>query len=496
MLLPILSSILGILAFLPFKFFWPFGFIFLVPLFIFIAKEKSFWRFILGIFIFRIILMITVFYFAFDPIIFGLHALLFTALMTPLFLFKQRRRLLFIVLPIFYAFADLFADHFSFSPANILAAGNIFGSSPFLGLANFGGLTFLTIFATSINAVIAFLTALIDESSKNFKKTPVIILIFLIITALFSGWQISQSQLQKNSLDYQNKKNALTVALVSVNSEIDKKFPSFDNILNETDRKAVEAIIRESLSPLKKELIGKKLDILALPEDMIDIEDWNNADKEAKNKFGIENDKILIQAYRALARELNANLTTAFTTYQNGKRYNTAILFNQKGEILDIRDKSRLTITSEYWPFGGWQPFYYKWAKKLQPDIAENSALFNEEYQYNKGERKNLAAENFNFALLICLEIHYPYDVQKFKKMGADFIINTTSNRWINYGLENYLTLTANLRKIESVWLKTPIAFNGKIEKAGIITPNGKIQSVNFETDSKNYNIFIGEIRY
>ena len=41
MLLPIFSAILGILAFLPFKFFWPFGFIFLVPLFVFLIKEAE-----------------------------------------------------------------------------------------------------------------------------------------------------------------------------------------------------------------------------------------------------------------------------------------------------------------------------------------------------------------------------------------------------------------------------------------------------------------------
>ncbi|MCL5004837.1 MAG: hypothetical protein M1170_02765 [Patescibacteria group bacterium] len=492
MLLPVLSAILGILAFLP-SGPWPLGFVFLVPLFLFIAKEKEFWRFILGIFIFRIVLMAIVGYFAFDPIIYGLSALLFTILMIPLFFLKKRGQLLFVFLPIFYAFADLFSDHFSFLPTNIIAAGNIFGSSPFLGLANFGGLIFLTIFATSINALFTAVFATINGSKKI---KSVIILIIITIIILLLGWQISQSQLQKNYLDYQNKKNELTVALVSTNAEIDKKFSNFNNTLNETEREKIKIEISEILSPIKEELSDKKMGLLALSEDMIDVEDWDNSDKEAKNKFGIENDKILIQSYRDLAKELNANLTTTFTAYQNGKRYNTAVLFNQNGEIEDIRNKSRLTIASEYWPFGDWQPFYYKWARKIQPDIADNSALFNKEYLYNKGERKNLVAENFNFASLICLEIHYPYEVKQFKKMGADFILHTTSNRWINYGLDNYLTMTANLRKIESVWLKTPIIFNGKMEKAGVITPDGEIQSINFEADNKNYNIFIGKIKY
>jgi phosphoribosylaminoimidazole-succinocarboxamide synthase len=63
-------------------------------------------------------------------------------------------------------------------------------------------------------------------------------------------------------------------------------------------------------------------------------------------------------------------------------------------------------------------------------------------------------------------------------------------------GLKNYLYLTDNLRKIEAVWLKIPILINGRYEKAGIITPDGKIEVVNFESAAKNYGLFTGEIKY
>lgn len=52
-----------------------------------------------------------------------------------------------------------------------------------------------------------------------------------------------------------------------------------------------------------------------------------------------------------------------------------------------------------------------------------------------------------------------------------------------------------NLRKINSVWLKKPILFNGRLENAGVILPNGEAQFVNFENQSQNYGIFIGEIK-
>ena len=100
-------------------------------------------------------------------------------------------------------------------------------------------------------------------------------------------------------------------------------------------------------------------------------------------------------------------------------------------------------------------------------------------------------------ASLICLEIHYLRDLKNYKKMGAQLFVNPTSNRWLDLGLYHFLYLTNNLRKIESVWLKTPIILSGVKDYAGIITPDGKIQSVNFENknNAKNYEIFIGEIK-
>ena len=47
MILPILSALLGIIAFLPMN-AYPVAFIFLIPLFLFFAEEQKLWRLILG----------------------------------------------------------------------------------------------------------------------------------------------------------------------------------------------------------------------------------------------------------------------------------------------------------------------------------------------------------------------------------------------------------------------------------------------------------------
>ena len=508
MLLPILSIILGVLAFQSLN-LWPLGFIFLVPLFIFALKEQKFWRLIAGFFIFRIFLMLTTLYFALDPYIFLLSTLIFLGLPITIFFIKKIINYcnvrfikiysfiipnsLFIILPFLWTLFEYLQNQYSFLPMNIMTAGNILGSSPFLGLVAVSGLNLLTFFAAIINALIASFILKIKLDKKN-----IILNSLFIILLIFSGWQISQFQLQKNVLNYNSLPQTIKIGAVSTNDKFDEEFLVFkNNVFNDEEKALADLMVKNALQPLKSDLEREKMDLLILPEDMIDIEIWNDADEKTFEKFNISNAGILIKNYGNLAKKLNSYLAATFTTIRGDKRYNSALLFNRNGELVDVRDKSRLTIASEWWPFGNWRPFYYNWLLKIAPELGKEDAFFDKNFQYATGKRKILQSNNLKFASLICLEIHYPYEVKKFKKMGADFISHNSNSQWVSVGSDKYMFLTNNLRKIEAVWLKTPIIINGGNEKAGVITPDGKIQSVNFENkyNNKNYGIFIGEIK-
>ena len=153
----------------------------------------------------------------------------------------------------------------------------------------------------------------------------------------------------------------------------------------------------------------------------------------------------------------------------------------------------------EYWPLGDWHPTFYDWLKEKDPGIKAY-AIFDQRNADMRGERNLLALElkknSIPFATAICSEIHYPNDLKKYQENGARFIINQSSNRWIDIGLNHYLYLTANLKKIESIWLSTPIISSGVNNSAGIIFPNGQEQKIGYENIDKNYGIFFGEIRY
>jgi len=409
---------------------------------------------------------------------------------------------LVILMPFLWTFFDFLQAKYGFLPTYIITAGNIFGSSPFLGLAGFGGLITLAFFAALINVLIALLILNFKNSGfklsiRNLRQPPYLILILLIVFVIGGGYLISKSELKKNAFAYQNSPAKIKIALVSNNGDFDKEFEAFESdILSSEEKAKAEAIIEKILGPIKNELYGEKIDLTVLPEDMIDIESWQDPDTEAKNKFGIENAGILIEAYRKLAQEINTNLAVTLTTIQNNKRYNSTVLFDRDGEIVDIYNKFNLAILGEYWPFGNWRPFYFNLIKNLAPGkIGQGGAVFNGKYTYSPGQKKILQTEGLIFGSAICSEIQYPSQIEEFKKMGAKFISHTATNRWAVIGLNSFRELTDNLRKIEAVWLGMPILINGREEMAGIITPDGKMDSVNFESQNKDFGIFIGEIK-
>jgi apolipoprotein N-acyltransferase len=186
---------------LPFDYLWSFGFFYLVPLFIFFAKENKFWRLVLGTFIFRLIFYLGTVYYTLEPIVWISSIGIFLGLPITVFIVKKIKNFyligsaknysfiihnsLFIILPFLWTFFDHLQARFSLLPTYIITAGNIFGSSPFLGLASISGLILLTFFAALINIMVA----LIILNFKN-KKVAAIFLI-IIITTLLIVWQIS-----------------------------------------------------------------------------------------------------------------------------------------------------------------------------------------------------------------------------------------------------------------------------------------------------------------
>ncbi len=477
MILPLLSAVLGVLAFLPFNFFWLIGFIFLTPLFIFYLKEKKLGRLLFGTFIFRLIFALGTVFYAFEPINWSLSILIFLGLPVLIFIIKKfinffslsplvsknktkqiliTQEIIFLPSLLFlWIFFDNLEARFSLLPTYLITTGNILGSSPFLGLASIGGLRSLTFLLVLINYIISLL--IINKfKSLNQKMLVVVIIIFVI----YFFWQFSQIQLKKNLVNYEGLDNSLSVAVVSVN----KKFNLSD--FNQ---------IQSQLLSLKN-----KPDLLVLPEDMF-------------NDYGD------VAFYQKTVENLKISTAANLKTENNNKEYNSTILFDGNGKIEGVYNKNILAFIGEYWPFGNWRPFYFNWIEKINP-AYQNYSVFQPKYFFSPGNKKILifkkATSTVAFASLICLEINYPDYLEEYKKMGAQFAINPSSNRWLTTGLTHFLYLVDNLKRIEAVWLKIPIISSGVDDYAGIITPDGRSTLLNYDNQNKNFNIFIGNIKF
>lgn len=448
---------------------------------------------LLGSFLFRLILGLGVTYFVFEPLFFLESIVIFLGLPLSIYVLRfllrkkfnepQSEAFVLIALPFFWTLWDYLAARFSFLPTFIISAGNILGSSPFLGLSIFGGIVALTFFTAIINAIFVF----VFINRADLKKLSKILILILLIVLV--GLFISQYGLGLRRNDYLNLKSKLEIAVISSDASFNKPFSSYFGYDGPIE------VLRKMLAPLKQDLAGKNFDLIILPENMI-TQELDGVDTEAKQKFGIDNQGPLIEIDREIAIESNTPVFSTFTTLESGIRYKTNFLFGNDGRIIAVSHKSRLTFISEYWPFGSWHPFYFDWIAKVDPEVARESPIWDVGYEYKTGEEKVFSLDDAWFAPLICVEAHYPDDLPGLKTVGAEFFIHTSNNEWVKYGLNQYLALSDNLRKIEAVWLDIPIIINGRYEKTGIITPGGSMQTVDFNQSGKGYGIWQGEVRY
>lgn len=487
-----LAAALEILAFPPFNWYW-LSFVFAVPLFIFLNKERRLIYILIGFFIYRILAGLGIVYFVFDPIMFFASALIFLGLpLSFYFIGKIKKELAFASLLIFWPLFDQLEAYYTALPNFIMVAGNALGQSPFLGLASFGGLTGLTVFVIFVN-LLAFFGVCYRKPDKN----RLIFASIALASILLLSWQISDFLLHKNKNEYFSRQNAKKIALISDNGYLDDVFKR-KNFNPLQLRRDISSVTNNLLNDLKE----KEFDVAILPEAMIDIDFDNSVDREAFSKFKIANNGILIAEYRKFAVNLGKYLIVGITSVQEGKRYNTLLFFDKNGEIVDIFNKKFLTMSGEYWPFGDWRPFYFdsglKRISKSNPQIAErykDYAVFNKNNNFSRGETKSVKIGDLVFAPAICLEIHYTGEIKRRVKTRSNVILNTSSNMWLYTGIDHYLNLTNNLRRIESVWLKTPITINGRKEPPALITPDGKIINSDFQRKDKNYNIFVVDVR-
>ncbi len=124
---------------------------------------------------------------------------------------------------------------------------------------------------------------------------------------------------------------------------------------------------------------------------------------------------------------------------ENGHYYNTAILVDTNGRILDYYDKVHIV------PFGENLPFY-----EYLPNFIRNLDLGQGDYK--KGNRfKPIAFKNYKVGVMICYESIFPEISRAFVNNGANVLFVITNDGWFGPSFgprEHYLF--SKLRAIET----------------------------------------------
>ena len=448
MIFSIVSSLLGILS-LSSPCFYPVGFIFLVPFFYFLYTEKRFWKLLAGTFVFRSILLVGTVYYTAEPLNWSTSILLFLGLAFFSWIvnrtFPTSRYARLIGIAILYCLFDIIEAKYSFLPTYLVTVGTVLGASPFVGLAKYGGVMTLELFVLASNTSILMVVLGIWPSIAGgqvrpsaWKRTLSVLVSF---TLFFSGaFLLSGYFLRQNASVSSSYGRHLRVTAVSV-----KDVSPF------------------GMQKFLANVADIPTDLLVLPEELFV--------KEGNDPYTGEEASMVIKNIHAKA----AFVLGTFHIVRDGIHYNEAALFNAGGDILNRYDKNKLIILGEYWPYA-WHPSLYDFLKD-DPDV-KNSAFFRPSNSYTAGGVNLMYLGQRNagvpFGTLICLEAHYPDMIRTYKNLGAAFIVNPTSNRWISSGADLYGHLVGNLYAIESVQSGLPIVVSSINGFAGVLFPNGE----------------------
>jgi len=179
----------------------------------------------------------------------------------------------------------------------------------------------------------------------------------------------------------------------------------------------------------------------------------------------------LSKAYKSLMQEVvtQKNASLLFGGYEQiaNAGFNSALLMNNKGEIVQSYRKKHLLLFGEYMPFGSIIPAL----KLLNPQMGD----------FTEGpgpipllwEKDTKAV--IKLGVNICYETIMPGYIRSFAKNGANVLINLTNDSWFGPGFEPFQHLQlAILRSIEN---RLPIIRATNTGISAAIDSFGRIQS-------------------
>lgn len=235
-----------------------------------------------------------------------------------------------------------------------------------------------------------------------------------------------------------------------------------------------EIRILKKYTDLSLSIKGESVDLLVWPETM--VPGLLNIDPELTGrKIDILSQLAPIQ----LSQELDTNLLLggiALTLAGDEQRYfNSVYYYNRGGNLVDRYDKIHLV------PFGEFTPL-----KEYFPFLA---SLVPYEIGLTHGHRRTLfrldtpQSGSFTFGTSICYEDTVPSLIRKFKKDGAEFMLNITNDGWFRNSaeLDQHLAIMV-FRAVENRFCVARAANTGI---SSFVSPDGAIYAKLTDSNGK-----------
>ncbi|MHC4140129.1 MAG: apolipoprotein N-acyltransferase, partial [Planctomycetota bacterium] len=233
---------------------------------------------------------------------------------------------------------------------------------------------------------------------------------------------------------------------------------------------------------------GKNVDIIVWPETM--VPGILNIDPKLLDR---EIDRLSKESVQTITDATFANLILGGTAIDvrdaNALYFNTAFYFDRNGIYVNRYDKIYLVPFGEFIPFEKWFSFFsYIVPYSVSLSGGEQRTMF--ELDTIKDGRY------CKFGVIICYEDTVAPLVRKFRKDGADFMINITNDAWFHGSseLDQHLAVMV-FRAVENRISVTRAANSGI---SSFIAPNGEIYDYlsNEEKYKETEGILCNKIRF
>jgi len=486
MLLPVLSAFLQFLGFPPVELHY-LSLVALAPLLYFLVREADPWRLGLGILLYRFLFLISAGSYIPEPLLVVSELAFFLPFIFFIIVLKKyatRPPALLALAAFAFLLTECVAARFAPLPSFVVLSGLPLAATPFVGLARFGwgivsGPYVVTGFALLINFLSACLLLNVSgraDGTRRFDRRARAVLLLLGI-ALVAGYGAAVLPRAETGASAKT----LRVAIFSTGSGYDDA--SGPSAFSTTTAPLIKARVAAVLADAGEKLGEFRPELTVFPEALFALFYAGDMNAEARERFDIVNAGTVISGFQDFAKEHRTAVFTGLTTLNaDGEKHRSAILIDAEGRLSAVSDKYYLTTGSEWWPFGTWVPFYWRWSLWFLPPHTRQDAFaaLSPTGQYTPAAEPfaPMTLGDLVLAPLLCSEGHYPEPYRAFVASSADLFISNSSDGWLSFSVGQFQRETVWLKTLYAVSSGRPVVISGKQDAAGIAYPSGIFEGV------------------